>query len=235
MKFSFITLFPELIQPYFKDSILARAEQKELLEFEFYNPRDFSTDKHKKVDGYKIGGGAGLLLQTQPLFDCLYSMQEKDFNTHFIFLNPCGKVFKQKDARRLAHKKHICFVCGRYEGIDERVSEEFANEIFSIGDFVLTGGELGALVLCDAISRNIKGVLGNSLSLDEESFENDLLEAPSFSKPFIFEKNNKKFLTPSAFLKGNHAKIASLKEKLALCKTSFFNPSLYQKRKIKDK
>ncbi|MBX1175995.1 tRNA (guanosine(37)-N1)-methyltransferase TrmD [Campylobacter lari] len=233
MKYTFVSLFPELIEPYFKTSILARAKEKGILEFDFVNPRKFTTNKHLKVDDYKIGGGAGLLLQAQPLYDCLTHIKSQDKNTHFIFLLPCAKTFKQIDAKRLSVKEHICFVCSRYEGLDERIVEEFANEVFSIGDFILTGGELASLVICDAISRNIQDVLGNSESLSEESFENDLLEAPSFSKPFVFEKENKKFYVPSEFLKGNHAKITALKTTLASCKTKYFRPDLYQKHERK--
>ncbi|MCV3410154.1 tRNA (guanosine(37)-N1)-methyltransferase TrmD [Campylobacter lari] len=233
MKYTFVSLFPELIKPYFQTSILARAKEKGILEFAFVNPRNFTTNKHFKVDDYKIGGGAGLLLQAQPLYDCLKYIKKQDKNVHFVFLLPCAKTFKQADAKRLSKKDHICFVSSRYEGLDERIVEEFANEVFSIGDFILTGGELASLVMCDAISRNIQDVLGNSESLSEESFENDLLEAPSFSKPFVFEKENKKFYVPSEFLKGNHAKITALKTTLASCKTKYFRPDLYQKHERK--
>ncbi|AJC87920.1 tRNA (guanosine(37)-N1)-methyltransferase TrmD [Campylobacter insulaenigrae] len=233
MRYTFVSLFPELIEPYFHASILARARKKNILEFSFVNPRNFTINKHLKVDDYKVGGGAGLLMQTQPMFDCLEWIKKQHKNVHFVFLSPCAKSFKQIDSKRLAKKQHICFVCSRYEGLDERIVEEFADEIFSIGDFILTGGELASLVMCDAISRNIYGVLGNSQSLDEESFEKNLLEAPSFSRPLIYEKENKKFYIPSEFLKGNHAKITALKTTMASCKTKFFRPDLYQKHERK--
>lgn len=235
MKFTFVSLFPNLIKPYFEDSILARAKKKALFELKFIDPRKFSTDKHKKVDDYKIGGGAGLLLGVQALFDTLTYIKTQDKAVHFVFLSPVAKPFRQKDAKRLAKKTHLCFICGRYEGIDERVIEAFADELFCVGDFVLTGGELPALMLCDAIARNIKEVLGNEASLDEESFENNLLEAPAFTKPFNISKKMTILSSPSAFLKGNHAKIISLKQKLALCKTKFFRPNLAIKANVKDK
>lgn len=235
MKFTFVSLFPKLIEPYFEESILAKAKEKGLFELDFINPREFSTDKHKKVDDYKIGGGAGLLLGVEPLFNALSHIKNQDKAVHFVFLSPVAKPFCQKDAKRLAKKTHICFVCGRYEGIDERVVEIFADELFCVGDFILTGGELPALMLCDSILRNIKEVLGNEASLDEESFENELLEAPSFTKPFEFRKKMQILSSPSAFLKGNHAKIADLKQKLALCKTKFFRPNLAIKANLKDK
>jgi len=231
MRFSFVTLFPNLVKPYFEDSILKIAIQKKLLEVDFYNPRDFTKDKHKKVDDALIGGGAGMLMTPQPLDDALKEIKKQDSKTHIIFLTPSAKLFKQIDAKRLAKKKHIAFVSGRYEGIDERVIEMYANEVFSIGDFVLTGGELPSLVMCDAISRNIPGVLGNESSLEVESYENHLLEAPSFTKPNIFKKNE----VIKEFLKGNHGKIATLKYDLSLLKTKYHRTDLYKKLKTEGK
>ncbi|MCZ6117568.1 tRNA (guanosine(37)-N1)-methyltransferase TrmD [Campylobacter ureolyticus] len=222
MKFNFITLFENLIKPYFDDSILKRALDKNLFEISFINPRDFSKDKHKKVDDYMIGGGAGLLMGIQPLSDTILNIKNKNPNTHIIYLTPVGKKFTQKDAKRLSKKDNITFICGRYEGIDERVIEKYVNEVFCIGDFIMTGGELGALCMCDAICRNINGVLGNANSLEVESFENSLLEAPSFTKPNIF----KNLSVPSEFLKGNHGKISALKNQMARLKTNYFRPDL---------
>ncbi|MFV0481298.1 MAG: tRNA (guanosine(37)-N1)-methyltransferase TrmD [Campylobacteraceae bacterium] len=229
MKFIFVTLFPDLVEPYFSNSILSRAKDDEFIHVEFINPRDFSTDKHKKVDDYKAGGGAGLLMSPQPLFDALNHIREKHSDAYFIFPTPVAKEFKQHDAKRLSKKNVIVFVCGRYEGIDERVVETFANELFSIGDFILTGGELPALCLCDAISRMVEGVLGNEESLVEESFEDNLLEAPSFTKPNIFQDLS----FPSVFLKGNHSRIASFKNSMANAKTKFHRPTLYKIVKTK--
>lgn len=223
MKFTFVTLFDNLIKPYFEDSILKKAIEKKLLSIEFINPRDFTKNKHNKVDDYQAGGGAGLLLNPQPLFDTLDEIKKSNPDAYFVFPAPAGKPFKQIDAKRLAKKENIVFVSGRYEGIDERVVETYADEIFSIGDYVLTGGELASMVMSDAISRNIAGVLGNEDSLEEESFENQLLEAPSFTKPAVFEKKS----VPSEFLKGNHAKISNLKNDLAKLKTKYFRPDLY--------
>ena len=222
MKFNFITLFENLIKPYFDDSILKRALDKNIFEINFINPRNFSKDKHKKVDDYMIGGGAGLLIGIQPLSDAILNIKNKNPNTHIIYLTPVGKKFTQKDAKRLSKKDNITFICGRYEGIDERVIEKYVNEVFCIGDFIMTGGELGALCMCDAICRNINGVLGNANSLEVESFENSLLEAPSFTKPNIF----KNLSVPSEFLKGNHGKISALKNQMARLKTNYFRPDL---------
>ncbi len=231
MKFTFVTLFENLIKPYFEDSILKRAIEKRVISIEFYNPRDFSKNKHKKVDDYKAGGGAGLLLSPQPLYDCLTEIKKKSPNGYFIFVTPVGKRFNQNDSKRLAKKEHLIFVNGRYEGIDERILELFADEVLSIGDYILTGGELASLVISDSISRNIEGVLGNSSSLEEESFEEILLEAPSYTKPNIFNK----MAIPKEFLKGNHAKIHSLKLTLSKNKTRFHRPDLYKKWIVKEK
>jgi len=232
MKFTFVTLFRELIEGYFNDSILSRATQKGLFSVEFKNPRDFTKSKHLKVDDYAVGGGAGLTLMPQPLFDLLDSLKEDSPDVHIIAMTPAGKPFKQNDAVRLSQKKHIAFIAGRYEGIDERVIETYCDEVFSIGDYILTGGELPSLVMCDAITRNIDGVLGNSESLEEESFNRPLLEAPSFSKPANFKNRS----VPSEYLKGNHCKIANLKLKLSLEKTKFFRPDMYKSlsEKVKD-
>lgn len=222
MNFTFVTLFPNLIDFYFKDSILKIASEKKLVSFKFYNPRDYTKNKHLKVDAPMCSGGAGMLMTPQPLFDTLDKIKEENPDAHIIFPLAAAKPFKQNDAKRLAKKKNIVFVSGRYEGIDERVIEKYADEVFSIGDFILTGGELPSLVMCDAISRNVQGVLGNDESLDIESYENDLLEAPSFAKPVEYEE---KFIVKE-FLKGNHSKIATLKNNLAVCKTKYFRPDL---------
>ena len=225
MRFSFVTLFPNLIKGYFSESILKRAVEDEKISIDFYNPRDFTTDKHNRVDAPMIGGGAGMLMTPQPLMDTLANVRESSPKVHVIFLSPVAKPFTQNDAKRLAKKEHVVFVSGRYEGIDERVIEAQADELFSIGDFILTGGELASMVVCDAIARNVDEVLGNSESLDMESFESSLLEAPSFTKPIIYENNE----VVSEFLKGNHSKITDLKRGLALCKTKYFRPDLYKK------
>jgi tRNA (guanine37-N1)-methyltransferase len=225
MRFSFVTLFPNLIKGYFSESILKRAIEDEKISIDFYNPRDFTTDKHNRVDAPMIGGGAGMLMTPQPLMDTLKNIRETSSEAHIIFLSPVAKPFTQNDAKRLAKKEHIVFVSGRYEGIDERVIEAQADELFSIGDFILTGGELASMVVCDAISRNVHLVLGNSDSLSVESFEESLLEAPSFTKPKNYENNE----VVSEFLKGNHSKITDLKRGLALCKTKYFRPDLYKK------
>lgn len=226
MNFTFVTLFQNLIEFYFKDSILKKAIDENIISVDFYNPRDFSKNKHKKVDDTLCGGGAGQLMFAQPLFDTIDSIKKKYKDAYVIFPLAAAKPFNQNDAIRLATKKNIVFVSGRYEGIDERVIETYADEVFSIGEYILTGGELPSLILADAISRNITGVLGNKNSLIDESYnkisinKKMLLEAPSFTKPINF--NNLK--VPSELLKGNHDKIRGLKEKMSICKTKYYRP-----------
>ncbi|MEA3371194.1 MAG: tRNA (guanosine(37)-N1)-methyltransferase TrmD [Campylobacterota bacterium] len=229
MKFTFVTLFSNLIEGYFQDSILKRAIDKKIFSVAYLNPRDFSDNKHSKVDDTAVGGGAGMVMNPQPLYDALNELKKEDEDAYVVFMTPVAKPFTQNDAKRLAKKSHVAFVSGRYEGIDERVIEKYADEVFSIGDYILTGGELASLVICDAVSRNIEGVLGNSDSLTVESFETPLLEAPSFSKPKNYEGN----CVPSEYLKGNHSKIRTLKIALSECKTKFFRPEQLLKHRTR--
>ncbi len=228
MRFIFLSLFPDLIRPYFDDSIMKKALEKQLFEVHFLNLRDYSENKYNKVDDYMIGGGAGLLLEVETLGRAIEDIKARYDNPHTIFLTPAAKRFVQNDAKRLALKKNVLFVCGRYEGFDERAIESYADEVFSIGDFVLSGGELAALCMCDAIARNLEGTLGNAQSLSGESFESDLLEAPNFTKPDFF--NDSTF--PSEFIKGNHSKISTLKNRMAELKTQFHRPDLFGRVKF---
>ena len=225
MRFTFVTLFWPLMEGYFKDSILKRAIEGGILEIEHFDPREFTKDRHRKVDDTMTGGGAGMVMMPQPLFDALSHLKEGSADVHIVFTTPVGKPFNQNDAKRLARKSHIAFVSGRYEGIDERVIESYADECFCIGDYILTGGELPSLVMADAISRMVPGVLGNAQSLESESFESYLLEAPAFTRPKSFHNLS----VPSEFLKGNHSKINALKKTMALSKTKYFRPERYLK------
>ncbi len=217
MKIVFVTLFPHLISPYFEDSILKRALEKNLFEIEFVNFRDFATNKHKKVDTEIVGGGAGMVIDNSALRNALYYLKNKYPNSKTLFLTPVAKRYNQKDAVRLSKEEVLILVSGRYEGFDERLIEDFADEVISIGDFILTGGELASLIIADSILRNINGVLGNYESLQEESFNENMLEAPSFAK--MGE-------VPKILKSGNHKKIEKWKEKTSLLKTKFHRPDL---------
>lgn len=226
MTINYITLFPNIMKGYFSDSILKKAIEKNICNICFINPRDFSTHKHKKVDAPQIGGGAGMLINANVIEQSIKSIKEK---TYIIFTTPSAKTFTQNDAKRLAKYKNITFVSGRYEGIDDRVIELYADEVFSIGDYILTGGELPSLVMSDAILRNIENTLGNEESLNEESFENGYLEAPSFTKPLNFQN----LRVNSTFSKGNHSKISDLKNKMAKMRTQYFRPDIYIQKGLK--
>ena len=224
MKFTFVTLFPNLIEPYFHDSILKRAVDSNCINYEFYNPRDFTTNKHKKVDDQMVGGGAGMLLFCQPLFDCLDEIKRKDEDAYIIFPLAAAKPFKQNDAKRLATKKNIVFVSGRYEGIDERALENIVTDFVSIGDYVLTGGELPAMVVIDTVSRLVPGVLNNEESAETESFSDGLLEYPQYTRPADY--NGK--AVPEVLLSGHHANIEKWRHEKSLERTKKYRPDLYE-------
>lgn len=228
MKFTFLTLFPTIISGYFGDSILKRALDSGLIEIEVIDFREFSTDRHKKVDNYQASGGAGLVICADILEGAIKKIATH--KSHIIYLTPTARQFQQGDAKRIAQSQsHIIFICGRYEGIDERVIEAFVDEVFCIGDYILTGGELPSLVLCDCIARQIPRVLGNAKSLQGESFEDNLLESPIFTKNMNNQKNIANLSIPLSYIKGNHSKIRTFKHKLAMAKTKYFRPDLYKK------
>ncbi|RDU69051.1 tRNA (guanosine(37)-N1)-methyltransferase TrmD [Helicobacter cholecystus] len=230
MRFTFLTLFPHILHSYFCDSILSRAIESGKIKIDYCNFRDFAFNRYGKVDEPQIGGGAGQVICADVLDRALQAIAKN--NSHIIFLTPSAPQFTQSDSIRLAREKeHIIFVCGRYEGFDERVIELWADEVFCIGDFILTGGELPALCLCDSISRQIKGVLGNSQSLCGESFENHLLEPPIFAKTIKKDEKIEKISPPLEFFKGNHSKISDLKLDLSALRTKYYRPDLYQKWK----
>jgi tRNA (guanine37-N1)-methyltransferase len=217
MKIIFFTLFPNLILPYFEDSVLKKAKDKNLFSIECVNFRDFSENRHQKVDTPPAGGGAGMILDNTALRNALIYYKNLYPDAKTIFLTPVGKRYNQKDAVRFSKEKVLFLVCGRYEGFDERLIEDFADEVIIIGDFILTGGELAALTIADSVLRNVKGVLGNEESLSEESFNDSLLEAPAFSK---------KGALPEILKSGNHRKVKEWKEKLSILKTKFHRPDL---------
>jgi len=182
MKIDVLTLFPEMFEP-IKTSILGRAAKKDILQIETINIRDFAKDKHKKVDDVPYGGGAGMVMKPDVVYDAFKSLDSKDAKT--IYLSPQGKRLNQQKVEELSKEKHLILLCGHYEGIDERVLEEIVDEEISIGDYVLTGGEIPAMVLIDSVSRYVEGVLSKD-SIKEESFTNNLLEYPQYTRPEIF-------------------------------------------------
>jgi len=234
MNFYVMTLFPEMIQQGMQDSILGRASRNGVLCLNAVNIRDYTEDKHKKVDDYPYGGGAGMLMQAQPVYDCYKAIRNGiaskkgdgyGKNTRVVYLTPKGKTFHQKMAEELAKEEDIIFLCGHYEGIDERVLEEIVTDYVSIGDYILTGGELPALVMIDAIARLVPGVLNNEASADVESFYNDLLEYPQYSRPEQWHGKG----VPPVLLSGNHKKIKEWRLQQSEKKTQELRPDLYDK------
>lgn len=211
MNFSIITIFPESIKSYFYSSILKRAQEKKLIKIKFYNPRDYARDKHKMVDDKPFGGGPGMVLKAEPIvkiIDSIVKIGQK--NVKIILLSPAGKQFNQKMAREWAKKyKDIILISGHYEGVDERVKKIFKAEKISVGDYILTGGELPACVIVDAVSRHIPGVLGKEESLEETRQMGALV----YTRPEIFEFKGKKYHAPKILLSGNHKKIEEWREK----------------------
>ena len=221
MKFDVLTLFPEMFQA-IKQSILGRAEEKNLIQINLINIRDFSKDKHKKVDDTPYGGGAGMVMRADVVYDAYKSVQNE--NAKVIYLTPQGKKLDQKKVEELSKEKHLILLCGHYEGIDQRVIDKIVDEEMSIGDYVLTGGEIPAMVLIDSVSRYVEGVLSES-STNEESFSQGLLEYPQYTRPETFEGVK----VPEILLSGHHENIKKWREEKSLENTKLKRPDLLEK------
>lgn len=230
MKFHVLTLFPEMVTQGLAPSIIGRAVEKKLISLEAVNIRDYTLDKHGKVDDYTYGGGAGMLMQAQPVYDA-WNAVTKGRNIRTVYVTPQGVPFTQKMAKELSREEELVFLCGHYEGIDERVLEEVVTDYVSIGDYVLTGGELPSMVMIDAVARLIPGVLGNDSSAEEESFFNDLLEYPQYSRPECWHGK----CVPEVLLSGNHARITKWRLEQSQARTERFRPDLYRKYQEKQR
>ena len=225
MKIDILTLFPEMFEP-LKTSILGRALDKELFELNLIDIREFSLDKHKKVDDYVFGGGDGMLMTPQPLYDAIMSV--KTDQSYVVYMSPKGTMLNQKKVRNIATNiDHLIIVCGHYEGIDERVIELCVDEQISIGDYVLTGGELPAMVLVDSVLRYVPNVLHNDTSVVDESFSDNLLEHPQYTRPREF----KGLMVPEVLLNGNHKEIDKWKSEQKILETQKYRPDLLEKMK----
>ena len=218
MKFSVLTLFPEMFTP-LKESIIGKAIEDKKIELNLINIRDFSKDKHKKVDDTPYGGGAGMVMKADVVYDAYQSVREE--GAKVIFLSPQGKTLNQDKVKKLAKEKYLILLCGHYEGIDQRVIDEIVDEEISIGDYVLTGGELPAMVLIDSVSRYVDGVLSEE-SIKEESFTNNLLEYPQYTRPEIFHG----IKVPEVLLSGHHENIKKWREEQSLKNTLQKRPNL---------
>ena len=225
MKIDILTLFPDMFD-IFNHSIIGRAKEKGILEITAINIRDYTLDKHKKVDDYPYGGGAGMVMAPQPIIDTITHVK-KNNKGKVIFLGPRGKKFNHQCAKKLAKEQELIFICGHYEGIDER-AYEYIDEEYSIGDFILTGGEMAAIPIIDSVCRLIPGVLNKNESFEEESFSNGLLEYPQYTRPPVY--NDK--AVPEILLSGNHEKIRLWRKKQSLMITKQKRPDLFEKYEL---
>ena len=225
MRFHVLTLFPDMVRQGLEISILGKAMEKGIVELNTVNIRDYTLDRHKKVDDYPYGGGAGMLMQAQPVYDAWKSVVDAvGYRPRCIYLTPQGRVFHQEMAKLLAEEQDLIFLCGHYEGIDERVLEEIVTDYVSIGDYVLTGGELPAMVMADAISRMVPGVLSNEESGSTESLEGGLLEYPQYSRPAEWMGKR----VPEVLLSGDHKKVEEWRHEQSVLRTFRYRPELLE-------
>ena len=255
MKYYVMTLFPEMIEQAMNTSIMGRAMADGLISLQVMNIRDYTLNKHGKVDDYPYGGGAGMLMQAEPVYQCydalarqiterkakateekLASGEKKEMSgeqkrTRVIYLSPQGKTFNQSMAEKFAQEEDLVFLCGHYEGIDERVLEEIVTDYVSIGDYVLTGGELPAMIMIDAISRLVPGVLHNDVSAEFESFQDNLLEYPQYSRPEVWHDRK----VPEILMSGHHANIEKWRREQSVIRTAKNRPDLLEKAELTEK
>lgn len=245
MKYYIMTLFPEMFPGIMDASILGRGSEKGLIEWETFNIRDHTLDKHSKVDDYPYGGGAGMVMQAEPVYRCYQEIRKRTLpgtmpqngtlpqngagKKRVIYMTPQGRVFDQKMAEEFAKEEELIFLCGHYEGVDERVLEEIVTDHVSVGDYVLTGGELPAMVVMDAVSRLVPGVLGNEGSADTESFSEGLLEYPQYTRPVEILGRR----VPDVLMSGHHGNVEKWRREKSLERTKQFRPDLYEKWKEK--
>ena len=226
LRFDIITIFPEMFDPILNESILKRAQEKKRVTIHVHDLRDYTEDKkHRKVDDRPFGGGPGMLLMPQPLFDAIKAIKGRR-KAHVIYTSPSGIPFSQFHAKTLTKAKNLIIICGHYEGIDERVRELLVDEEISVGDYVLTGGEIPAMLIVDAVTRLVPGVLGKEESLLHESFEGNLLEGPQYTRPANFRG----IKVPDVLLSGNHKTIELWRNTKALAKTKTVRPDLLNKK-----
>ena len=226
MKFDILTLFPEMFRP-LEDSIIGRAKENKIIDINLVNIRDFSTDKHKHVDDTPYGGGAGMVMKPDVVYDAYKSVASQ--NAKVVYLTPQGKTLNQKKVEELAKEEHLILLCGHYEGIDQRAIDLIQPEEISVGDYVLTGGELPAMILVDSVSRYVEGVL-NKESIEEESFSNGLLEYPQYTRPYEYDGQE----VPFVLTNGNHEEIRKYNLKMSLRDTYLYRKDLLDKKELND-
>ena len=222
MIFNIMTLFPGIISAYINESIIKNAIENKIIQVNIYNIRDYSPNKHKKVDDYPYGGGGGMLMTPQPIYDCYMDIKKHNNNTKLLFFSPKGRTLNNNMSYEYAKLDNITLLCGHYEGIDQRIVDMIVDEEISIGDYVLTGGELASLVFLDSVSRKISGVLSSSENVSDESFENNLLEYPQYTRPYDFMGVK----VPDVLISGNHKKIDEWRKNKSLEETKEKRPDL---------
>ena len=223
-QFFVLTLFPEMIQQTLSHSIMGRAQKEGHISVEAINIRDYTLNKQKHADDYPYGGGAGMVMQAQPIYDAYQSIAEKAKGARVVYMTPQGRPFTQRIAEELSKEENLVFLCGHYEGIDERIIEEIVTDEISLGDFVLTGGELAAITIIDAVSRLVPGVLGKEDSFADESFSDGLLEYPQYTRPPVFHGKE----VPEILLSGHHANIAKWRREQSIIRTVKKRPDLLE-------
>ncbi|MBH0229251.1 tRNA (guanosine(37)-N1)-methyltransferase TrmD [Halobacillus yeomjeoni] len=229
MHIDILTLFPDMFDGVLNTSIMKRAQERDAFSYQYVNFRDYTTSKHNKVDDYPYGGGAGLVLTPQPIFDAIDELKQKSEKPpRVVLMCPQGEPHSQQKAEELAQEDHLIFICGHYEGYDERIRQELVTDEISLGDYVLTGGELGAMVVMDSVIRLIPGVLGNKESAPQDSFSNGLLEHPHYTRPAEFRGHK----VPDVLLSGNHAKIDEWRHYQSLKRTFERRPDLLEDREL---
>ena len=232
MRIDILTLFPDTVGDMMNESILGRAQERGYIRIEAHQIRDYTANKQNQVDDYPYGGGRGALMQADPLYRCwCHVCDEAGAPVHTIFLSPCGHVFRQEDAKRLSQMENIVLVCGHYEGIDQRFIDECVDEEISIGDFVLTGGEIPAMAVADSVCRLVPGVLPDKECFEDESHWDGLLEYPQYSRPAVWHGRE----VPPILLSGDHAKVARWRRKQAILRTRARRPDMYEKLRLETK
>ena len=231
MRIAILTIFPEMFESVLHSSILGRAREEKLVEIEPVDIRPFSDRKHKNTDDYPFGGGAGMVMLAQPICDAVRHLRAQGYTGKCIYMSPRGKTFTQQKVMELAQEENFILLCGHYEGVDQRAIDAVVDEELSLGDFVLTGGELAAMTVCDAVVRYVPGVLGSSDSTEEESFTGGLLEYPQYTRPRVFEGAE----TPEVLLNGDHAKIRAWRRQQSLLITAKVRPDLFENAPMSEK
>ena len=231
MRIAILTIFPEMFESVLHSSILGRAREEKLVEIEPVDIRPFSDRKHKNTDDYPFGGGAGMVMLAQPICDAVRHLRAQGYTGKCIYMSPRGKTFTQQKVVELAQEENFILLCGHYEGVDQRAIDAVVDEELSLGDFVLTGGELAAMTVCDAVVRYVPGVLGSSDSTEEESFTGGLLEYPQYTRPRVFEGAE----TPEVLLNGDHAKIRAWRRQQSLLITAKVRPDLFENAPMSEK